>query len=120
MPYNYLIDSKSRKNLSISLENAIVIFDEAHNIERVCEESYSFEITSSDITNCIENCQITLQRILDKGSVGVGSLYNNELSREDVLTMKAIFLSLERGFNKIKIKGEGSIIDKSTFKNLLT
>ena len=120
MPYNYLIDSKLRKTQSISLENAIVIFDEAHNIEKVCEESYSFEITSSDIANCIENCQLTLQRIIEDGSDNDSSLDNKELTKEDVLTMKAIFLSLEREFNKIEVKGQGNIIEKSTFKDLLT
>lgn len=117
MPYNYLIDSRTRKNQNIGLENAIVIFDEAHNIEKVCEESYSFELTSLDIANCIENCQVALQRILDEDSDGSDS---NELTKEDVLTMKAIFLSLEREFNKLEVKGNGGIIDKSTFKNLLT
>ena len=124
MPYNYLIDSKTRKNQNIGLENAIIIFDEAHNIEKVCEESYSFEITSLDIANCIENCQLTLARILEDGgesmSSGGGLVENNELTKEDVLTMKAIFLSLEREFNKIEVKGEGCVLEKSTFKNLLT
>ena len=90
MPYNYLIDSKTRKNQNISLENSVVIFDEAHNIEKVCEESYSFEITSLDIANCIENCQLTLQRILDEddsGGTSSGPVPDNtELTKEDVLT----------------------------------
>jgi regulator of telomere elongation helicase 1 len=34
MPYNYLIDSKNRSGLSmLSLENSVLIFDEAHNVE---------------------------------------------------------------------------------------
>lgn len=35
MPYNYLIDSKTRSGLGISWSNAVLIFDEAHNVE-VC------------------------------------------------------------------------------------
>jgi len=32
MPYNYLIDEKIRESYKISLENCVLIFDEAHNI----------------------------------------------------------------------------------------
>ena len=33
MPYNYLVDGKIRGGLQTKWENAVLIFDEAHNIE---------------------------------------------------------------------------------------
>lgn len=33
MPYNYLIDAKTRGGLGIQWANAVLIFDEAHNVE---------------------------------------------------------------------------------------
>lgn len=36
MPYNYLIDSKTRGGLGIQWQNAVLIFDEAHNVEVSC------------------------------------------------------------------------------------
>ena len=36
-PYNYLLDPGTRKSLNASLENSVIIFDEGHNIESVCE-----------------------------------------------------------------------------------
>lgn len=33
MPYNYLVDPKIRGGLQTKWENAVLIFDEAHNIE---------------------------------------------------------------------------------------
>lgn len=44
MPYNYLIDEKIRENFDIAQANSIIIFDEAHNIAQVAEETASFEI----------------------------------------------------------------------------
>jgi Rad3-related DNA helicase len=32
MPYNYIIDPAVRKSLGISLEKAVIIIDEAHNL----------------------------------------------------------------------------------------
>ena len=35
-PYNYLLDPVVRVAMAVDIENAVLIFDEAHNIEDVC------------------------------------------------------------------------------------
>lgn len=55
MPYNYLLDPKMRKANKIELQNTIVILDEAHNVEKMCEESASATITSTQIALAIED-----------------------------------------------------------------
>lgn len=35
VPYNYLIDPLARRSIGISIENSILIFDEAHNVVRM-------------------------------------------------------------------------------------
>lgn len=45
-PYNYLIDTNIRETSEINLENALLIIDEAHNIEDCCRSAGSVEITS--------------------------------------------------------------------------
>ena len=41
MPYNYILDTKIRRRNSFEFKNKILILDEAHNVEQVCEESSS-------------------------------------------------------------------------------
>lgn len=48
-PYNYLIDPIIRQSSEIKLENAIVIFDEAHNIEDTCRDAASLSMTLKEI-----------------------------------------------------------------------
>lgn len=55
MPYNYLLDPKMRKANKIDLQNTIVILDEAHNVEKMCEESASTIINSTQIALAIED-----------------------------------------------------------------
>lgn len=44
MPYNYILDAKSRKIQGIDIQNNIILFDEAHNIEKICEETASLQV----------------------------------------------------------------------------
>jgi Rad3-related DNA helicase len=49
-PYNYVLDPQIRKSLSISLENTVVVLDEAHNVEDTLRGSGSG--TWSEILLC--------------------------------------------------------------------
>lgn len=35
------------------LQNSIVILDEGHNVEKICEDSASYSLTSTDVAMCI-------------------------------------------------------------------
>ncbi len=48
-PYNYLINPNIRSAMDISLDDAIVVLDEAHNIEDVCRESASLDLSMETI-----------------------------------------------------------------------
>jgi hypothetical protein len=43
-PYNYLLDPVIRESLDIDLTDALVIIDEAHNIEEACRSAASFHV----------------------------------------------------------------------------
>ncbi len=49
MPYNYLLNPYIRMAIASYLANSIVILDEGHNVDKVCEESASTKITSTQI-----------------------------------------------------------------------
>ena len=80
-PYNYLIDPLIRDSMGLSLDNSIVILDEAHNIEDSCREAGSATVTAETIDNAITDLEAGIERSL---KLGAGSLtlgpYNNLLT----------------------------------------
>ncbi len=64
-PYNYIIDAGIRKNLNIDLTGAVVVFDEAHNIEDVAREAASAEMSQSMLIAC----EGQLRRLAKTGSI---------------------------------------------------
>lgn len=54
LPYNYLIDASIRATLKVEWKDAIVILDEAHNLEKVASDASSFSLSSADIAACIQ------------------------------------------------------------------
>ncbi|KAH6934653.1 hypothetical protein HPB50_026270 [Hyalomma asiaticum] len=56
-PYNYLIDPFVRKCLSIDLNNAVVVLDEAHNIEDISREVMSITVTQDQLRDIIADLE---------------------------------------------------------------
>eukprot|EP00049_Salpingoeca_infusionum_P015241 m.292736 g.292736 ORF g.292736 m.292736 type:complete len:1045 (-) comp15844_c0_seq8:2262-5396(-) len=96
VPYNYLVDPQSRKAQKIDVNDAVVIFDEAHNIESVCEESASFELTSTDLAQCRAEMH-KLLRMLDD---------HEELVESDIQSMVLVFAELERLLDAVPVNSD--------------
>ncbi|KAK6588019.1 helicase [Cryptosporidium xiaoi] len=67
LPYNYLLDSITRQNLKMDLRNSILILDEAHNLESVAEEAYSYDLRDIDLALS----QKAIQNILEATKLGI-------------------------------------------------
>ena len=70
LPYNYLLDNSIRATLKLDWQNSIVIFDEAHNLERVAADAVSFTLTSTDLAGCIIELQGVLKSLQEKKENG--------------------------------------------------
>eukprot|EP00054_Salpingoeca_dolichothecata_P021038 m.133973 g.133973 ORF g.133973 m.133973 type:complete len:1046 (+) comp23848_c0_seq4:11-3148(+) len=107
LPYQYLLDPKLRKSQNVQVNNSIIIFDEAHNIESTCESSASFDITPELLASWLRSSDEIAHRIQE--------LNYQELSQEVVLKLKRLLLSLETAIDKLKVGN----VDVLTFINIL-
>lgn len=128
MPYNYLLDPKIRKANKVDLHNTIIILDEAHNVEKMCEESASVQISSSEIAVAIEDVTSILVPMMENGgpdsfSMDAGNDEEKAFSVDDLVLLKEIFLNLEKTVDEIPVKnslpGSGETFDGSYIFTLL-
>lgn len=57
MPYNYLLDQNILKYLNLNLNDAIIIFDEAHNVLNTSQDAASAQITTDEITKGVNEIE---------------------------------------------------------------
>ena len=95
VPYNYLFDRDARKSTfgeHVNFDNAVLIFDEAHNLEEFASESSSFDITSANVAACVAEVQRALQYMdmlnMDGGG---GDISGGGLKRHNVLSLKSLY-----------------------------
>ncbi|XP_054269334.1 regulator of telomere elongation helicase 1 homolog [Macrosteles quadrilineatus] len=102
MPYNYLLHPQTRRQQRLTLDNSAVILDEAHNVEKICEESASVQISSTDIALCI--AEVT--QVMKKFEQDLTDMTDNspkDFSLEDLCVLKAMFLSLENAVDEVEL-----------------
>ncbi|KAG8513271.1 Regulator of telomere elongation helicase 1 [Galemys pyrenaicus] len=117
MPYNYLLDAKSRRAHGIDLQGTVVIFDEAHNVERMCEEAMSFDLTPHDLASGLDVVGQVLEEQTEAMAQGALPLEFGAdspdsgltLQLEDLAKLKAILLRLEAAIDAIELPGDGGV-----------
>ena len=85
MPYNYITDQNFRHLVKKEMKNAILIFDEAHNLESFASEGSSFTFGTNDQ----QKCQEEFNELLKGQKRGTGDqdkeVLKKEIEIEDIL-----------------------------------
>eukprot|EP00178_Gracilaria_changii_P009709 TRINITY_DN281_c0_g1_i1.p1 TRINITY_DN281_c0_g1~~TRINITY_DN281_c0_g1_i1.p1 ORF type:complete len:1089 (-),score=141.80 TRINITY_DN281_c0_g1_i1:4326-7592(-) len=82
IPYNYLLDKTIRSTLEIDWSNDIVIIDEAHNLESICSESNSFDLTASLRSQCDAELSAILESGIRPGGIVIPALQHLEKTEQ--------------------------------------
>uniref|UniRef100_A0A8C1WRL6 Regulator of telomere elongation helicase 1 n=1 Tax=Cyprinus carpio TaxID=7962 RepID=A0A8C1WRL6_CYPCA len=106
MPYNYLLDPKSRRAHNIELKGAVVIFDEAHNVEKMCEESTSFDLTPYDLISAIE----AVDRLLREQASDISK--KNIFLNAQLINLTEVLMDLESSINGFEMPANNQGITK--------
>ncbi|XP_055886515.1 regulator of telomere elongation helicase 1-like isoform X2 [Biomphalaria glabrata] len=119
MPYNYLLDQKSRKAHGVELQGSIIIFDEAHNLEKICEESASFDLSSLDIATAIEETTKLAEKIAQLSGTEAefsqveASAILPDFNLEDIIRLKKTLLEIEEKLDTIEVTTSGKTLPGS-------
>ncbi|KAM5304762.1 regulator of telomere elongation helicase 1 isoform 2-T3 [Glossophaga mutica] len=119
MPYNYLLDAKSRRAHGIDLKGTVVIFDEAHNVEKMCEESASFDLTPHDVASGLDILDQVLEeqtRAAQQGEprsdFSLDPSPGLTVQLEDIAKLKMILLQLEGAIDAVQLPGDDTGVTK--------
>ncbi|KAL6120230.1 rtel1 [Pungitius sinensis] len=111
MPYNYLLDPKSRRAHNIELNGAVIIFDEAHNVEKTCEESTSFDLTPYDVASAISAVDKLLLEQAKEATASEDLNVENlssglKINIESIGKIKQILLQLEAAIDSFDVPSD--------------
>ncbi|KAF0701694.1 Aste57867_7890 [Aphanomyces stellatus] len=112
MPYNYLVEPFVRQSLGVTLENAVLIFDEAHNVESVATEAASYSLSSLDVQGCIKEVDECYEHIT------AGRIHPNEdtyLNSQSAITLKNLLLEIHSGLNNFPLNDAGGCTKPGAF-----
>ncbi|ENN80564.1 hypothetical protein YQE_03016, partial [Dendroctonus ponderosae] len=94
-PYNYLLDP---------LSNAVIILDEGHNVEKVCEESASIDVKSSDIALAIDETTNIMKMVSETPAL-FDELPSSgaTMDPEQLANLKMMLIEFEKALDEVSL-----------------
>jgi len=115
LPYNYLLEDSIRNSLDIDFNGAVIIFDEAHNVQKLCEEASSFSIGAQDLALALKDIDDAVEMLKNpEPSFDDSDMAPKDLREQDLLIIKDSLLELEGSFGLL-LKGKESRVEKGSF-----
>ena len=115
LPYNYLLEDSIRKSLDIDFNGSVIIFDEAHNVQKLCEEASSFSIGAQDLALALKDIDDAVEMLKNpEPSFDDSDMAPKDLREQDLLIIKDSLLELEGSFGQL-LRGKDSRIEKGSF-----
>lgn len=93
----------------IELTNSIVILDEAHNVEKMCEESASIQLKTSDIALAIDEVTAVMKMISEETLDFDDS--PKDFTPDDLCILKQVLLDLEKHLDEITVGQDGKTFE---------
>ncbi|CAL4975503.1 unnamed protein product [Urochloa decumbens] len=104
-PYNYLIDPGNRRSLNaIPWDNAVLLFDEAHNLESICADAASFDLLPNNLTACIAEAHECIKLCSAKRAIENSS--DKQFDPENYAILKALLMALEKKVGELVIESK--------------
>jgi regulator of telomere elongation helicase 1 len=120
MPYNYLFELGIRESLGLEIENCVVLIDEAHNIESVCQDAKSYSFSTTVIDECLSDLK-NIRISMEANNI---DLKDEKLSYKDTIKNLSIHESILNSIKQyiksfdVKSTPQGNIIKKLLPKEL--
>ncbi|XP_062214146.1 regulator of telomere elongation helicase 1 homolog isoform X2 [Phragmites australis] len=104
-PYNYLIESGNRRSLiGVPWDNAVLIFDEAHNLESICADAASFDLHPNNLTSCVAEAHECIKLCSAKRSFENSA--DKQFDPENYAILKALLMALEKKISELVIESK--------------
>lgn len=82
VPYNYLLNRSTRDSIDLDWANDVVIIDEAHNLESICSDAVSFDLTPAVRQGCMRELSQSIEKAMKPGGVSFPALDDLAKSKE--------------------------------------